>query len=105
VPKEGVTVSGAMNIKGANVSYRIEGEAETTKDRIAIGAATGISLNACEKWLKEGEAINQSINDDVRTRWSPDSEVAWHGGVNFGVRGHMREARGRQGRTAEVAGG
>jgi hypothetical protein len=58
-----------------------------------------------EKWLKEGEAINQSINDDVRTRWSPDSEVAWHGGVNSGVRGHMREARGRQGRTAEVAGG
>lgn len=49
VPKEVVTVRGAMNIKGANVSYRIEGEAETTKDRIAIGAATGISLNACIK--------------------------------------------------------
>lgn len=63
-----------------------------------------------ERFVKDGrnglrKVRHQSINDDVRTRWSPDSEVAWHGGVNSGVRGHMKGARGRQGRTAEVAGG
>lgn len=55
-----------------------------------------------ERFVKDGrnglrkvrQSINQSINDDVWTRWSLDLEVAWHSGVNIGVRGYMREARG-----------